>query len=69
MVSTPGARTNLRPELRLLTYREVAELCQVEPVTVARWVKAVRLKVTRLAQNRARIREDELVRFIQSRTA
>jgi excisionase family DNA binding protein len=52
----------------LLTYGDVGELCGCSHVTVRRWVKAGRLRVTRLAQNRARIREDELVRFLEAQT-
>lgn len=68
MVSTPASAESSRPELRLYTYQDVALLCGCTPLTVSRWVKSKKLKVTRLAQNRARIREDELVRFIESRT-
>lgn len=51
---------------RLLTVRQVAELLQVHPVTVQRWLRAGRLRGIRLPADKLgwRVRRSELDRFI-----
>jgi excisionase family DNA binding protein len=51
---------------RLLTVRQVAELLQVHPVTVQRWLRAGQLSGIRLPADKLgwRVRRSELDRFL-----
>lgn len=51
--------------LRLWTIPDAAsEVLDVHPETLRRWIKAGRLEAVHLTPGTVRIREDELVRFI-----
>ncbi len=54
-----GPRT-LRPEDRLLTPGEVAEMFRVDPKTVTRWASAGRLASIRTPGGHRRFRESEV---------
>ena len=54
-----GARA-LRPEDRLLTPAEVAEMFRVDPKTVTRWASAGRLASIRTPGGHRRFRESEV---------
>lgn len=50
---------------RLLTVKEVADLCQVSPRTVFRWLSLGELAAVRIG-NVTRIRKDDLEAFFQA---
>ena len=54
------ARTELRPEDRLLTPNEVALMFRVDPKTVTRWAKAGRLSAVRTLGGHRRYSETEV---------
>jgi excisionase family DNA binding protein len=53
----------------LLTIDQVAERLQVNPETVRRWLLAEKLKGAKLAGNLWRIREADLIEFINTKAA
>ncbi len=57
----------LSVEERLYTLEEVAELLNVTPIAVRKWIKAGRVKATRNIYGMYRIPESEVKRLISER--
>ena len=51
----------------LLTYKQVAEICDVSESNVRKWVMSRQLKVIRLGHRLSRVTEEDFEEFIKKR--
>ena len=59
-----NASPSVKAPARLLTYNDVADLCQVSKRTVKRWVEERKIHPTRLGGTTVRFTDAEVRRFI-----
>ena len=56
------------PRAKLLTVKQAAERLAVQPSTVTRWIKEGKLPVVELSDRNLRVRESDLIEWVDART-